>query len=267
MKKFLLCFAVLTSFFGQLAAQNCMPDPNLSDSAIVYPLPYLDTLAGSGILDTSCVNAAFQTVIQFKIPEQVVTQFGTFPINSVEVPTTGGVLNKPASMSYVCNPPNCKFLKNTTVCIALYGTAQAGEEGTYDLKVNVTIRSTLDLPFTLPDGTLVTGHYYLFVKPEGSANCTVVGVEEPYAGSLTAYNRPNPLNDYTEIVVDARTSGQFRFTVTDLLGKPVYQKPVYINSGENIISFDAGNLPAGFYLYALDNGKAYTSGKMLVSRR
>ncbi len=267
MKKILLCLTVLFTFAGAVSGQTCTPDLTLPDTVIVFPLPYQDTVPGSGIMDTACVGLPFETVIQFKIPPQVVTQFGTFPINSVDLPTEGAVLNIPASMDYVCNPPNCVFKKDSTGCIVLFGTPQAGEENVYDLKVNVTIRSVLDLPFTLPDGLIAVGNYYLHIKPEGFPNCSTTGTSEPESSGLTAYNRPNPLNDFTEIVVNARDGGPFNFVVTDLLGRPLHREAVQIFPGENIISYDATDLPAGFYLYTLENGKAYTSGKMLVNRK
>jgi len=250
---------------------SCEPDTTLADSIVVYPLPYVEGVEGTGITDTACVNSDFATVIQLKIPPSFDFQGTSVPLISVDMATEGAIADVPPSMDYVCNPPNCVFPKDSTGCLVLFGKAVAGEEGEYDLKVNVTIRIDLGgsfgLEYTLPDGVLTTGNYYLNVKPEGSENCTIVSSVSDYLQeSISLRNVPNPFGDYTEIRVSSLVSGDFSFEVYNLLGQRVHNRKVRLNEGANFIPFDGSRLSNGMYQYVLRNKQGIVSGKMMLSR-
>lgn len=266
MKNFLLILILILAGFATAGAQNCEPDKTLPDSVIVFPLPYQDSVAGTGIMDTACVNTDFQTVIQFKIPESFNFNGTAIPLNSVDLAAEGAVLGVPAGFDYVCNPPNCVFKKDSVGCIVLFGNAQPGSEAVYDLKVSVTIRSLIDVPYVLPDGQVVTGNYYLHVKPEGSANCSVVGTTDLLQDYINLSNVPNPFADYTEIRVASQLSGDFSFEVYNLLGQQVQRRVVRLYEGPNYIPFDGSNLSAGMYQYVLRNRQGMVSGKMMINR-
>lgn len=269
MKNFLLILIMMAAAitFGQ--AQTCIPDTTLADSVIVYPLPFQEDMPGTGIMDTACVNSYFETVLQFQVPESFALGPVTVPINSIDMATEGAVKGVPAGFDYVCNPPNCVFESDTTGCIVLYGTPAAGAENVYDLKVDVTIRTQGfgDLNYTLPDGTLVTGNYFLTVKPEGSENCTIPnGTNDILQQYITLRNVPNPFGDYTEIRVTSEISGPFSFEVYNLLGQQVHRRSVRLLEGPNYIPFESNNLSNGMYQYVLRNQQGVVSGKMLLSR-
>lgn len=267
MKHIALSLFLTAAIHANLTAQSCTPMPDLPDSVILFPPPYQEDVPGSGIQDTACVGVPFATILHLNVPSQFETTFGTFPVNSIDMPTEGAFTNVPNSLDYVCNPPNCVFKKDSTGCIILFGTPQPGEEDVYDVKVNVTIRSILDLPFTLPDSTVIPGNYYLHVKPAGYPNCQSASATEPANSALSAFNRPNPFSDYTEFVVNTQHSGRFRLTLTDVLGRPIHRQSVDLQTGENIIPFHKEALPAGCYLFVLDNGSVYTGGRMIVLNR
>lgn len=269
MKNILLLLILIAGMINFSQAQTCNPDLTLPDSIIVFPLPYQDTIPGTGIMDTACVNAYFETVIQFQVPEEIPTPLGTFPIDSIDLATEGAVLNAPTGFDYVCNPPNCVFKKDSTGCIVIFGTAEPGSEGEYDLMVDIVIRSPLFpmLPLTLPNPAIVPGNYFLTVKPEGSENCTVVSSTRDYLGQfITLSNVPNPFGDYTEIRVSSLISGDFSFEVYNLLGQQVHRRSVQLFEGPNFIPFESENLSNGMYHYVLSNREGAVSGKMLLSR-
>lgn len=268
MKNVLLILILMTGTIISLQGQTCTPNTELPDSVIVSPLPYQDTIPNSGIMDTACVNTYYETVLQFQIPEEVeIPGVATLPVTSVDVATEGAILNVPAGFDYVCNPPNCIFESDTVGCIVLYGTPMAGSEGEYDLKIDVVIRSLIDAPFTLPDGNIVAGNYFLNVKPEGSANCAMPNAVNDYLQQyIKLSNVPNPFGDYTEIRVTSEISGRFSFEVYNTLGQQVRQETIRLVEGPNYIPFESNNLSNGMYHYVLRNQEGAVSGKMLLSR-
>jgi hypothetical protein len=267
MKNVLLILILLVGYIQLAEAQSCIPDTTLADSVLVFPLPFQEGVEGTGIMDTACVNTYFETVIQFQIPAEYNSPFGVVPINSVDLPTEGAVLNVPAGFDYVCNPPNCMFEKDSTGCIVLYGTPDVGAEGVYDLKVSIVIRSLVDLPLTLPDGALVTGNYFLHVQEEGSPGCQPLATRELLDDYLTLSNVPNPFGDYTEIRVSSLLTGNFSFEVFNMLGQSVHRRSVHLMEGANFIPFDGSQLSNGMYQYVLSNQRGMVSGKMMISRQ
>lgn len=269
MKNFLLLLILLAASVQAVQAQTCMPDTTLADTVIVSPLPFEEGVEGTGIMDTACVNSYFETVIQFQIPSSIPFGSASIPINSVELATEGAITGGPAGFDYVCNPPNCVFEKDTVGCMVYYGTAAPGAENEYELKVAVTIRAPAvgAINYTLPDGALVSGNYYLTVKPEGSENCTIIsGIENQLQQVLSLSNVPNPFGDYTEIRVNAQISGNFSFEVYNLLGQQVHRRSVQLFEGPNYIPFDGSELSNGMYQYTIRNREGAVSGKMMLSR-
>lgn len=57
---------------------------------------------------------------------------------------------------------------------------------------------------------------------------------------------PNPMNQYTNILIQGEGQANMTFVLYDLLGQVVQQKEVAINE---TLTLERGNLPAGMYLY------------------
>lgn len=265
-KLFLLPILCVLGWAAQLSAQ-CTPDASLPDTAIVFPLPYQEAIPGSGILDTACVGVPFETTITVRIPQEIdVPGLGVFGINQVTAPTEGAIENLPASMSYTCNPPDCVFLPETLGCIGLEGTAVAGEEGVYDLGINVVVESIIELPLTLPDGTLVQGNYLFTVKPAGSENCTTVSTNEIVENDFGLQIQPNPMRDRATISVNLTQAGDYDLSVFNGVGQRLQTQRLDLTTGQNQIEFDASTLPNGMYVFTLQNGNQATSGRLLIQR-
>ncbi len=270
MKKIILLFLGVAVWHMGKAQLSCEPDPSVPDTVVVSPLPQSPDMPEAGIQDTACANGYFETVLTFNVPETFPTDFGEVPLTSVSISSEGAIANMPASMDYVCNPPNCVFEAMTKGCVLIFGTPTEDELGVYDLEVTAQIVITgfpTPLTLTLPGDLEEEGHYYLTVLPEGSENCFMVGTQEEFAAKFNLSNRPNPTSGWTQVVVDAEEAGAFDFVVTDIFGRHIHRQRVQILQGENIIDFDGSQLPGGFYLYSISNGREMVARKMAISRR
>lgn len=190
MKKFFLLplFALLLGNFQLTAQSGCTPEEMLPDTVIVLPLPFQEDFPERGIQDTACVAGYYETVIQVRIPQTIAIGTTEVAISQVAI-TDQGITDLPASFDYVCDPPNCVFLPEEVGCIQLYGEATAADVGMHNLKINVLISTQLAaLPYTLPDGQLVPGNYFFFVRPEGSENCLVDAAEVTENLLIYAFN-------------------------------------------------------------------------------
>ncbi len=80
-------------------------------------------------------------------------------------------------------------------------------------------------------------------------------------------NYPNPFNPLTEINWQLAAGGNVELTVYNLLGEKIRtlvqerQAP-----GMHSISFDAGGLSSGVYLYKLQVGNTFQVRKMVLAR-
>ena len=120
----------------------------------------------------------------------------------------------------------------------------------------------------LPDGLLVSGNYYFHVKPEGSANCTIVsGTEDVSIDNFTVSNSPNPFYGTTEVKINSKTNGTYDLTVQDMVGNVLQRSKLYIYEGENTYTFDGSQLPSGMYIYTISDGRKSISNKMLIGNR
>lgn len=80
-------------------------------------------------------------------------------------------------------------------------------------------------------------------------------------------NFPNPFNPATEIVFELPKSGHVKLTVFDLLGREVTTLVNgTLSSGKHMVSFDAGALPSGVYIYRLSAGSFQQSRKLVLLR-
>lgn len=268
MKTFVLTILGIAAW-GFIQAQDCMPDQEVPDSVVVAPLPYnAESRPDGGIQDTACVDSYYETVFTFNIPTVYEYQGIPAELTSVAVPAENGISNLPASMSYACNPPNCIFEADTSGCIVIYGTPTAGEVNAYELEIDAQIRLALgfNIDVKLPGDLEPGSQYFLHVEEPGFDNCAVVSTYETFEAQFSLQNQPNPFGDFTQIVINAQTQGNFQFVVTDLLGKVVHRQPVEIFEGENQVEFNASHLPEGLYIYAITDGTQAVSSKMVVNR-
>lgn len=266
-KKNILPLIVLlsTCFFAQ--GQTCTPDEEQPDSIIVAPLPFTEDNPLQGIADTACANMYYETILQLNLPEMVAVGGNELGLLGATMETEGAIINLPASMAYVCNPPNCQFSSTENGCIVIYGTPAVDEIGQHDLILSTVLNlSIANLPFDLPDGTLVQGNYFLNVQEEGSPNCFMTALPEVVENAFDLRIQPNPLRDYAAIFVNLPQADDYTFTVYNTLGNVVKQEQMKLQAGENYFHFDGSNLPVGMFVFTLQNESQAASGRLLIQR-
>lgn len=78
-------------------------------------------------------------------------------------------------------------------------------------------------------------------------------------------NYPNPFNPTTTIRYMTEQAGPVNLTVYNLLGEEVATVVDQVqSSGEHVVTFDAGDLPSGVYLYRLSYGNQTSTRSMLL---
>ena len=100
----------------------------------------------------------------------------------------------------------------------------------------------------------------------GLATYVAVGISDMgmTKDKIKITNSPNPVSGYTVFSYNLNEPGNVVIRVYDNLGRLVAE-PVnaWQSKGEQRVSFDAGNLPAGIYYYRLQAGNKTGSGKMV----
>ncbi len=268
---FLVAFLLLAGLV-RLEAQSCTPAQNFPDTAIAIPQSWSPTRPLGGIQDTACIGQYFEFTLSLKAP--AVLPILNLPVASIALPAQNGIANLPAGMSYVCNPPNCVFPKDTLGCVKLFGTpTNPAQVGMHSLTLSLTINlfpagqfPNLAYPNDLLDPG---GRYNLHVKPAGSSGCWAPSSTRDEASPISVMSSfPNPTTGLTQILLQSTRSGAFEFRVTDMSGKLMHRERVQIFEGENNIRFDGSALPAGMYLYSFSNGAgAAMTEKLVISRR
>ena len=261
MKKILLVLC-LAAFVAPTFAQTCDFDPQYADSVGVYPQPYIQGMDGAsdtgGIPDTACLNTYYSTTFSILVDTFSVGAFFVDPDSLI----IENVSNLPAGMTYACDPPNCTFYPQQPGCATIYGIPS--EEGVFSLEITGVAYTTFTpISVTFPDPQLAPGEYLLYVRPEGDASCMTNAVQTP-AAIETVSIAPNPFSGQTQLNLEATEAGDYRFLVSDLLGKTVKNQTLRVVEGENNFLIEAQDWAKGIYIYSLGQGDRVISGKLVV---
>ena len=262
----LVAFCCFFAVVAQAQTPVCTPNVLYTDSAVgVYPRPYI---AGDpyskGIEKPACIGKPYSFVWTLKVPDSVpIAGLGTFPLDSASLTLTGAISGLPTGITYACNPPNCTFKKKTIGCVLLSGTPPAiNAVKDYNLVITVKVYTIIATNITFP-GAIAPGEYILKLLAANNALCTTATTDLSEVSQMQAV--PNPTNGKTAILIESNVSDKFTFTVTDLLGRTVYEVPLSIQSGANAVEFDASHLPNGVYIYTLSKGSRVQSNKLIVN--
>ncbi len=124
--------------------------------------------------------------------------------------------------------------------------------------------------YSFSDNNVVAGMYTYRLKQidlDGSFEYSdelIVEVITPFEFALEQ-NYPNPFNPSTQISYQLAQSGKVVLKVYNLLGKEI---AVLVDenqeSGIHKITFDAGNLPSGIYMYKLESAGLVQTKKMML---
>ena len=270
MKKIILLFTFCLAGLLQLSAQDvaCIPDSTFADSAqVVSPLP-LDPATGEGGIEMfpACIGEPYELVFTFRVGDSTAINGFAVDLLRAEIATTGAVAGLPEGVNYFCNPPDCIFPDTTLGCIVVSGTpTENNEVGVKPLVITATIvvDGLGSITETIP-GRIFTGEYNIQVNEAGG--CASVSTSDYLAQNIALGNSPNPVIGQTAIEISSAISGDFQFTVYDVAGKLLHAQQVQLTSGYNSFMYDAAELEAGMYIYAISNETGAISEKMIVSK-
>ena len=215
----------------------------------------------------ACIGEPYELIFSFKIGDS--TSINGFAVDLVraEIATTGGVEGLPEGINYFCNPPDCIFPDTTLGCIVLRGTPTANNAiGSSQLVITATVvvDGLGSITETIP-GNIFSGEYNLVLNEAGG--CESVSTNDYLAQNIALANIPNPVIDQTTIEVTSDISGDFQFTIIDVAGRLMHSEQIQLATGYNSFNYDATDLGAGMYIYAISNGTGAISEKMIVGRR
>ena len=253
-----------------------MPDEMFADStAGVYPLP--DPIGSpTSSLNAGCVNVPYEQLFTAVVPDSLSTVFNGAPIEAALLSVAvNDITGLPAGITYACEPPDCVFLQETVGCVLFSGTpTEAGDfapvvQTTVAANIGVDLSLPVNFPAQMGDAVeIFPGEYKIVVHAEGSGEAAcLVGVNDALADVLgVQQNVPNPFNSITNITIDSKESGAFDLKVYSLIGEMVHSEVLTLSAGENIIQFDGTNLDSGMYFYAVGQGNAVVTKRMVVSK-
>jgi hypothetical protein len=263
MRKFaFFCLALFSVV--QVSAQTCVRDSSLiGTDTIVSPQPWT-TEDPTIYTAPACINEPYTQSVTFNVPETFTYLGTTVPVTKITVALTGAVTGLPDGLNYSCDPPNCEFNANTLGCMLVSGTPTPNNTpGDKELKINVTVFSIISIPLEFPGQVSPGQKYFITVKNMGE--CTV-GTNDLSGQIAGIKNAPNPFGQFTSVIVEAITGGQYTFEVYNLLGKKVQDQIIQLTPGSNQFTFDAGELPNGTYFYALGNREGRVSNAFVINR-
>jgi hypothetical protein len=159
---------------------------------------------------------------------------------------------------------------NGPVVVGLTRTPAGPTAGSYQAALNVYTLTPAQQAELLAGNYYVNVHSQLFpggeIRGQLRIEEPVEAQEAPAAFTLHA-NAPNPFNPSTQIRMSLEETGHAKLTVHNLLGQQVaILVDGMLERGEHAVTFDAGNLPSGLYVYTLEVGGAHDSRRMLLAR-
>jgi hypothetical protein len=258
MKKIYL-FLLIACFSPAMRAQiSCNPDPIIIFLGVpgIYPNQatggMIDGTQGSPYTQVFTVVVPADTTIdlsQFGLPLGVVT----LAIDALTVTAVDGL---PSGLTYGCDNAGCAWAGGADGCFKVSGTPTQSGTFTVDIQTTITLTVPVIGPFTTPPLPVSVD---LTIGAMGTESLLSSGFD---LGS----NQPDPFTSSTLIPFTTSKPGDYQFTVTDMNGRIIESRNVSATAGENQLTFEAANLPAGLYHYRFEQNGAFAAGKMTVVR-
>ena len=152
----------------------------------------------------------------------------------------------------------------------------------YDDRNSSTISSATTLivtaaPVTTPSGLVIAKNNdvasNLTVTKETTelntndeTTITTEGVENKVktVAKATMLVYPNPATDYTQLTTNIIEEGIYQISIINMAGKTVTDKQVNMLKGENTVSFELSNIPAGMYFVRMNHGNTLMTHKLVI---
>lgn len=246
---------IFTLFAGLFLAAAAYAQPCVPDAQYTSPGIYPDTITN---LPPVAVGVAYSGVISAVVPADTSYMGFTATIDSINVTEIVGL---PTGFTWSGNPSGglvpVSIPGGTSGCIAIMGTANAGQVGTYPLLIKVTTYGVvMGMPMNLPD--TVRG-FKLVVGSVGMEDNTnqAFGVIDLY---------PNPAANVANIVISNNETSMVDITINDMVGRVVSSTSHKVNAGETSIALNVANLPEGVYFYTVAKGNQTITRKLIINR-
>ncbi len=236
----------LFAFISAAFTQPCTPGPQTNPG--IYP----DSATG---LPHAYANTYYETVITVVIPVDTIieTAMGSIyvDVDSIGIVSFQGL---PPGFSYTPDRPTGFWPGGTKGCVLISGTHP--DVGEFPLVIEL---EGYGGPFSMP---FILGYYKIVI------DSTHLSVEPLEKLSFELFqNAPNPFFSTTKISFYSDINETYIFNVFNMIGKVVYTKKIDAIKGLNTYSFDAQDLPDGFYFYQMSDGIRSQTKRMIVSQR
>ena len=257
MKKALLYFVLLSLFVfsaGFTFGQVCTPDPGVTDPT------------GAGRLSPDTIDAtellATNLTLTIICPDTAsVGSSGHITLHHI---TVKNLLNKPAWMTYTCNPSNCAFPAGVAKCVLVTGIPPCGSAGYYSIDVIIDVYMDLFGSGILVQSNYNSGMPLVVWVHEG---CGVDIAEGEYKGFGILPPQPNPFNSAIKLGCYTETPQTVSLRVFDMVGKEVYAEKANTNAGENYFSFNGSDFNDGVYFYSVTDEQGRIITKKFIKSR
>jgi hypothetical protein len=205
-----------------------------------YQVIYIKVPMDAGVIDTA-LSAIMLTQASLQGINYIDTNGNTFPIENLGLTVT-------------CNPANCIFEPGQQYCGIISGVPN--QVGTFPIEIQTEIEGTIGL---LP----VSNGY-----PFGGYTFTVTGTASVSQSAEAQISiqpaTPNPANNATRINVALSANETATVRLVNMVGEQVLVKSIQGKRGDNIVTLDVNDLPAGIYLYSVESGSYKTTRKLVV---
>lgn len=237
------------------AAFGVSPDPTIGENFVPGYLnsPYSDQVfvkAPASVADIDSTFVGIQLAIDSISLDSITFSNGV---------TTSNISS--LGMSVTCNnngdsPNPCMFMPGGAYCGDISGTPNAA--GSFPVEIHVTVYfyffTNQAIPYTFEGYVMDILDGNAVIEPIVDQNISVL------------QNFPNPANLSTTIKFELTKAEMANITVTNLMGKKVFERSFNARRGENVQILATEDLAPGIYLYSVTAGDRKMTKKMLVQR-
>ena len=255
MKKLILL--ACTFFSILLASAQCEPSDYDFQGAEYGVFP--DVASG---LASGCLNEPYLQTIYFLVPSDagaIDSLYEGVPISSITlngISYNGGTDISTLGLTLSCNPANCTFMAGGQYCGTVTGTPN--QVGEFPVSIDVTAMISVagfpvPLPYSFP------GYTFTVIDCANPNN-----VDEVVASFELGAISPNPANHSARVPFTLSSNEKVDFTMVNMVGERIMSKTFAGKRGENTLTIDVAELPAGIYLYTVQSGSFKSTRKMVV---
>lgn len=233
--KHFFTLAMLSLLSISMNAQ-CTPDTSIKTPGI-HP----------SVLPHAIEDSMYSIDLQFKVPSDTVTPFGSLHFDSIALL---GIGNMPAFMSYQCHNDStmsaCTWKGGANACVHIGGKPPVGSAGKYKLRVKLRAYYVVLGNPTYSEDSSTTRDFFV--------DAPTIGVNDAFAAEYHTAAVPNPFDQYTDLPLVAKQAGLVTAQVFDCQGRRVMSVNHNAQPGQNYLRIEGGHLPSGVYHVAVTGG-------------